>query len=113
MEQKGSQMTVYGGFKHSGGMGPQLVTKDDDILDPTPSQKIWNHSPDGFNWGYQGSGPAQLALALLYDVTKDKDISVHLHQEFKRDYVATWGDTWEITDAYIRGWIDSKLAGKG
>lgn len=32
-----------------------------------PKNDIWNHSPDGFNWGYAGSGPAQLALALCYD----------------------------------------------
>lgn len=30
-------------------------------------QGIRNHSPTGFNWGYQGSGAAQLALAILAD----------------------------------------------
>jgi len=98
-------MIKYRGYRHSGGAGPQLVTKDDDILDPRASQKIWNHSPDGFNWGYQGSGPAQLALALLYDATGDKDVSVRLHQEFKRAFVAGWGDTWGITDTYILSWV--------
>ena len=29
--------------------------------------KIMNHSPNGFSWGYSGSGPAQLALAILCD----------------------------------------------
>lgn len=100
---------IYKGYRHSDGVGNQLVTKDDDILDPRPSREIWNHSPDGFNWGYHGSGPAQLALALLYDVTKDEVVSVRLHQEFKRSFVAAWGDTWGITDAYIREWISSTL----
>ena len=102
-------MIHYRGYRHSEGAGHQLVTKDDDFLDPAPSQKIWNHSPNGFSWGYQGSGPAQLALALLYDVTRDKDIAVRLHQDFKRAFVATWGDTWEITEDDIRGWVDSHL----
>lgn len=31
---------------------------------PAASQHLRNHSPDGFAWGYGGSGPAQLALAL-------------------------------------------------
>lgn len=31
---------------------------------PKNSQRYRNHSPDGFAWGYGGSGPAQLALAL-------------------------------------------------
>src|SRR5262245_12952424 len=30
-------------------------------------QEIRNHSPTGFSWGYDGSGPAQLALAILAD----------------------------------------------
>ena len=75
-------------------------------LSPVPSQKLWNHSPDGFSWGYSGSGPAQLALALLYDVTEDKEIAVRLHQDFKREYVTAWGDTWEITDFQIQSWVD-------
>ena len=100
---------IYRGDRHSEGVGQQLVTKDDDILDPKPSQKIWNHSPAGFNWGYEGSGPAQLALALLYDVTNDEIVSVRLHQAFKSSIMAAWGDTWEITDADIKEWINDKL----
>ena len=40
-------------------------------LDPGPSQQLYNHSPTGFEWGYGGSGPAQLALAILFQVTDD------------------------------------------
>ena len=32
---------------------------------PERSLRVRNHSPDGFSWGDGGSGPAQLALALL------------------------------------------------
>jgi len=51
-------------------------------LDPSKSQKAWNHSPDGFNAGYGGSGPAQSALAILLEVT-DEEKAVRSHQEFK------------------------------
>ena len=34
-----------------------------------PSVEIVNHSST-FNWSYGGSGPAQLALALVYDAIK-------------------------------------------
>ncbi|GAI23246.1 unnamed protein product, partial [marine sediment metagenome] len=98
-------MTVYRGFKHSGGMGHQLVTKDDDILSPIPSQKLYNHSPDGFSWGYGGSGPAQLALALLYDATGDKEISLRNHQQFKWTFVANWQEDWHITSDEILAWL--------
>lgn len=57
-------------------------------LDPAPSQKVRNHSPDGFNWGYEGSGPAQLALAIcmaLYG--KEKGSLPSCYQHFKWDHI--------------------------
>jgi len=73
-------------------VGPQTVVRHEDgketILDPSWSQRVWNHSPDGFQWGYGGSGPAQLALAILLDVTGEEERSVRLHQDFKRDKIA-------------------------
>lgn len=50
---------------------------------------VWNHSPDGAEWGYGGSGPAQLALAMLVECTDDPDFAVQLHQDVKRALVAT------------------------
>ena len=36
-----------------------------------PRLDLRNHSPTGLEWGYCGSGPAQLALAILADHTGD------------------------------------------
>jgi len=41
-----------------------------------------NHSPDGFEWGYLGSGPAQLALAILAHHLADDAKALELHQQF-------------------------------
>jgi hypothetical protein len=49
------------------------VFLDEKYLSPIPSQKYHNHSPDGFNWGYGGSGPAQLALAIMLKLTGKAD----------------------------------------
>lgn len=54
-------------------------------LDPAPSQKIRNHSPDGFNWGYGGSGPAQLALAICLELYGKQGQEVY--QDFKWRYI--------------------------
>jgi hypothetical protein len=43
---------------------------------------VVNHSPTGFAWGYAGSGPAQLALAILHDAI-GRDRAIELHQRFK------------------------------
>lgn len=79
-----------------------------ELLDPAPSQALYNHSPDGFEWGYSGSGPAQLALALLLDATGDKGISLRYHQEFKEKFVALFGDSWQITAEQVQRWVKLK-----
>lgn len=48
-----------------------------------PRFDLSNHSPTGFEWGYCGSGPAQLALALLADHLCDPQQALDLHQRFK------------------------------
>jgi hypothetical protein len=71
-----------------------------------------NHSPDGFQWGYYGSGPAQLALALLSDVLGKPGgdhLALKLHQDFKAEKIATiQGDHWMMSASEIRDWIASK-----
>jgi hypothetical protein len=56
-------------------------------LRPEKSQKAFNHSPDGFNWGYGGSGPAQLALAVLLQLT-DQATAIARHQDLKWDVIS-------------------------
>ncbi|HEY5742544.1 MAG TPA: DUF6166 domain-containing protein [Terrimicrobiaceae bacterium] len=55
------------------------------LLDPR--YDIRNQSPTGFTWGYAGSGPAQLALAILADYFGDKPggkaLADALYQPFK------------------------------
>ena len=74
-------------------------------LSPDPSLKLRDHSPDGFQWGYGGAGPAQLALALLLDVTTSPDMAQAYYQDFKFDVVAAWGEEWEITSQEILDWL--------
>ena len=81
------------------------VEVDGQALSPGPSQKIRNHSPDGFNWGYGGSGPAQLALAILLDFTGDSEAAQDRYQEFKFAFVAGWADEWQMTGLQIRYWL--------
>lgn len=61
-----------------------------------------NHSPTGFEWGYNGSGPAQLSLAILADYLNDDARALRLYQDFKRDVVARILDAeWTLTGAQI------------
>lgn len=74
-------------------------------LSPIPSQKLRNHSPDGFQWGYSGSGPSQLSLALLLDVTGNPELAQSYYQDFKFNTVASWGEEWSITSQEILEWL--------
>lgn len=55
-----------------------------------PRLDLANHSPDGFAWGYGGSGPGQLALAILADALGDDDRARALYQRYKFAAVARW-----------------------
>lgn len=61
---------------------------DDRELSPERSQAVVNHSPTGFSWGFGGSGPAQLALALLLELTT-KELALLWYQDVKWRLIAT------------------------
>ena len=87
-----------------------IVDADGNItqLHPARSQAVKNHSPDGFNWGYWGSGPGQLALAILLEVTNNEAVSVAYYQDFKTLFIATINSQhtdWEIPEHEIIGWL--------
>ncbi len=67
----------------------KMVWINDKELTPEFSIEIYNHSADGFDWGYSGAGSAQLALAILLELTKNKKLSMILHHVFKNEYIST------------------------
>lgn len=90
---------------------------------------VVEHSPSGFEWGYAGSGPADLALNILNlfeppgsDGEEEvlcfrgqaSRVAYELHQAFKEDFIAClpWeGDVipgWEI-----RAWISARVLRAG
>ncbi|HEY3856318.1 MAG TPA: DUF6166 domain-containing protein [Verrucomicrobiae bacterium] len=69
---------------------------------------LWNHSPSGFEWGYAGSGPAQLALALLADCLDHEADAIGWHEGFKSAVVAALPLAgWTLTELEIRETIDA------
>ncbi|SRR6266480_1010668 len=84
------------------------------------------HSPDGFEWGYQGSAPADLALAILAHYFREwhltskriKNLSIEseddkkpkclqYHQRFKEEIIAKLPrrESWTITHKQITDWF--------
>jgi Family of unknown function (DUF6166) len=83
-----------------------IVTVEDGTAAPRPLDPrtdLRNHSPEGFGWGYEGSGPAQLALALCADAlgyaAADEDLVRDVYQGVKRRLVATLPeDQWTLSE---------------
>jgi hypothetical protein len=86
-------MSTYTGIVHPGALD-WAVTVDGQPL--PPRNDLFNHSPDGLSWGYGGSGPSQLALAILAhhfrtygdDHASADNLAMKLHQAFKRAVIA-------------------------
>jgi hypothetical protein len=89
---------VYSGIRTENGC---IVWMDGRKL--PPRLDLWNHSPTGFEWGYGGSGPAQLALAILADCLGDDERAVQLHQKFKWAVISKLAreEGWDLTAAQV------------
>jgi len=110
-------MTIFYCGQRISACGNQPVWKIDENghvierLSPKRSQDVSLHSPDGFQWGYAGAGPTQLALAILLDVTKDPEEAQGFCTWFKEDYVANFKDTWTLSDQEIKDWLVRQKGG--
>ena len=69
---------------------------------------IW-HSPSGFEWGYGGSGAADLALNILLAATRDHRFAGENHQDFKRAIVeALPREGGTIRTGIVLDWINAR-----
>ena len=96
-------MKVYEGGRSLDG---SQVTVDGKPLPPRYDLKRF--SKTGFEWTFEGSGPAQLALALLADHLGDDKAALQGYERFMREVVAHLDNAWRITSADI-----DKALGRG
>src|SRR5215813_14027095 len=126
--EKEQNVKVYHGRRNGNGEAEVYVIQDDGRAEPLPVRlDLYNHSPDGFEWGYAGSGPAQLALAILADALgvpaartplsmfDDSEASklqsrvLKLHQLFKSKRIATLDHRreWRLFEPDVTAWVNA------
>ena len=88
--------------------GGYPVLIDGEVLDQRPSQNLRNHSPNGFAWGFSGSGPSQLALALLLHFS-NPETALRLYQEFKTAFIADLPDDFFLKKDKVRDWLMERV----
>lgn len=72
--------------------------------------ELANHSPTGFEWGYRGSGPAQLALAIAADLVGDER-ALDVYQAVKDQLIARIDSpTWTLTGPVVLEVIEREEA---
>jgi len=90
-----------------GGVHARVVPAEGDGY---PLRHVVRHSPTGFEYGYGGSGPADLALSMLTAVL-GKEQANRLYQAFKRDRIAAEsGEHWSMKAETIREWAEHEEA---
>jgi hypothetical protein len=92
-------MKTFSARRHNGIADVKIV--DEGRVRELPLRlDLYNHSPTGFEWGYAGSGPAQLAIALLAEVLQDDKTAIALHQIFKFKVIGRLerDSPWQLTE---------------
>lgn len=64
-----------------------------------------HHSSTGFLWGINGSGPAQLALALLADALGDDRRALALYQDFKFRCIVQLPSCWIMSRSRVLAYV--------
>lgn len=94
-------MKTYSGVRGEGGCAV-TVTDASGTQELEPRLDLRKHSPAGFEWGYGGSGPAQLALALAADVLGDDEAALGVYQRLKFRTVGKLpADGWTLTEGEL------------
>lgn len=99
-------------FGTNAGSGPQRVKiKHGNGNTTFLKRRVVRHSRDGFQWGYGGSGPADLALNMLLDYLlrthckRAKAMAMNLHQLFKWRFIAQQGFELNVSGKDIEKWL--------
>jgi hypothetical protein len=88
----------------------QCVTAEGVISALPLRLEVENHSPTGFQWGYAGSGPAQLALAIACEYLSIPQAR-RVYQAFKFQVIAGLSQftPWTLTESDIKDHLERLL----
>lgn len=105
-------MKTYKGVRRSGGSVEVFVIEHipggDGLQRQGRLEHRLRHSPDGFEWGYHGSGPADLAFSILWDCL-DQELADLWYMDFKWDVVSKFDQAeWSITSQQIEEWLRAR-----
>lgn len=112
--RKRGGMKRYVGTRTANGCTVEVIDQEGWREPLDPRFDLRRHSPDGYSWGYSGSGPSQLSLALLADALGDDARAQAAYMDFKFQVVGRIaGDSFELTEDDIRATVARLEAERG
>ena len=105
----------FKGYRQGQSGGACLVTVKDEYGDesvlamPRLSRRESRHSPDGFQFGYSGSGPTELARAILVHLYPKDDRVRHprCYRSFRDTFLSgIKADCFTLEEEVVRGWYE-------
>jgi len=74
-------------------------------------EEVRSHSPDGFCWGYNGSGPSQLALVIMIETFDSMDLALRYYQKFKDSVISKkpMDLNFRLTETEVQEWMTLQL----
>lgn len=99
------------------------VTREVEVLHvglKRPLKHHVHHSPDGFAWGYGGSGPSELARCILLDYfdflrpAKRQERTDAIYHDFKFAFIESFpiDEDFRLTSGEIEQWLAAHASGK-
>ena len=102
MASMAAARVAYVGFRTAEGPRVHVVRDGSPFL----LRHVEMHSPTGFEWGYLGSGPADLSLSILADYLGNRDVAENLKNAFKEEVVSRLPKTaWILTTDAIQAFL--------
>lgn len=88
--------------------GPHVFVKDTETGSVFRLNHVVRHSPSGVEWGYSGSGPADLALSILTDALGSVEKADPYYQMFKWRVIACLDrQGFELPLAAVLNWVQA------
>ena len=90
--------------------GPWVQVDGEDLLPVQEAGKMYVSNEEAFDWGYCGTGPARLALAILAHLTKDIRLAKIIQDDFLQEVISQMpeeGFALAIED--LRDWAKKKV----
>ncbi len=96
-------------YKGTRGIDALQVWVNGEPLDERTNLKRLSKS--GFEWTYEGKGPAQLALAILADCLDDDARALAHYEGFMSEIVANLDNDWELTGEEVMAAVTALESG--